>query len=58
MRPPMLSLFLVAAAMLGETQAASAQCLRGGSIDCRYSNYEQCRRWNYRGICVKSPYYQ
>jgi hypothetical protein len=68
MRPPMLSLFLIAAALLGETQAGSAQSaysypwcsksLRGGSISCRYSSYEQCRQWNYRGICVKSPYYQ
>ena len=68
MRPPMLSLFLIAAAMLGETQAASAQSaysypwcaksLWGGSIACRYSSYEQCRQCNYRGICVKSPYYQ
>jgi hypothetical protein len=68
MRPPMLSLLLIAAALLGETQAASAQsayshpwCSKspwGGSIACRYNSYEQCSEWNYRGICVKSPYYQ
>jgi hypothetical protein len=61
----MLSLFLIAAALLGEIQAGSAQsaysypwCPWGGSIACRYSSYEQCRECNYRGICVKSPYYQ
>jgi hypothetical protein len=64
----MLSLLLIAAALLGETQAASAQSayshpwcsksLWGGSIACRYNSYEQCSEWNYRGICVKSPYYQ
>ncbi len=68
MRPPMLSFFLIAAALLGEIQAGSAQsaysypwCSKspwGGSIACRYSSYEQCRECNYRGICVKSPYYQ
>jgi hypothetical protein len=68
MRPPMLSLFLIAAALLGEIRAASAQSaysypwcsksLLGGSIACRYSSYEQCEQWNYRGICVKSPYFQ
>jgi hypothetical protein len=68
MRPPMLSLFLIAAALLGEIQAASAQSAysypwcskspRSGSIACRYSSYEQCRQSNYRATCVESPYYQ
>jgi hypothetical protein len=64
----MLSLYLIAAALLGEIQAASAQSAysypwcskspRGGSIACRYSNYQQCRQSNYGAICVESPYYR
>jgi hypothetical protein len=32
--------------------------LRGGSIACRYSSYQQCRQSNYRAICVESPHHQ
>jgi hypothetical protein len=67
MRLSILRLFLIAASLLGEFQAASAQSAysypwcskspRGGSIACRYTNYEQCRQSNYGTICVQSPYY-
>ena len=72
MRPPMLSLFLIAAVMLGETQAASAQsptsypwCARyfGGAMvgatSCYYKSYEQCMTTlsGIGGYCYESPYY-
>ena len=56
MRLPILSFFLIAAALLGEVQSASAQsptsypwCAKYfdswmfSSISCYYTSYEQCR---------------
>ena len=56
MRLPILSLFLIAAALLGTIQAVSAQsptsypwCAKYyeswqfGTISCYYTSYEQCR---------------
>jgi hypothetical protein len=70
MRPLMLSLFLIAAALLGEMQAASAQSAysypwcahvysRGGPTSCYFKSYEQCRTtlMGVGGYCYKSPYY-
>ena len=73
MRPPMLSFFLIAAAMFGEIQAASAQsptsypwCARyfGGAMvgatSCYYNSYEQCMTTlsGIGGYCYESPYYR
>jgi len=70
MRLPILSLFLIAAALLGEMQTASAQSpysypwcsrsLRGGSLSCRYTSYDQCRttQSGIGGLCMRSPYYR
>jgi hypothetical protein len=71
MRLPMLSLFLIAAALLGEIQAASAQSAysypwcskspsRGGALSCRYTSYDQCgtTQSGIGGICMHSPYYR
>jgi hypothetical protein len=70
MRPPMLSLVVLAAALLGEFQAASAQSptsypwcskgTKGGAISCYYTSYEQCRttQSGIGGICIQSPYYR
>jgi Protein of unknown function (DUF3551) len=72
MRLSMLSLFLIAAALLGEIQAASAQsptsypwCSRyfgrgmGGATSCYYSSYAQCMATvsGIGGYCYRSPYY-
>jgi hypothetical protein len=70
MRLPILSLFLTAAALLGEIQAASAQsptsypwCSRGprgSNNNCYYTSKEQCQR-TVSGIgafCFASPYYR
>jgi hypothetical protein len=71
MRLPMLSLFLIAAALLGEIQAGSAQsptsypwCARyfdrkGGATSCYYKSYEQCMTTlsGIGGYCYESPYY-
>ena len=72
-RKPIIVLFLVAAALLGETQVSKAQTpysypwcaiyLGGsgspGAMSCYYASWEQC--WTtMRGIggnCVESPYY-
>jgi hypothetical protein len=70
MRLPILLLFLISAALLGEMQAASAQSptsypwcsrsLRGGSFSCRYTSWEQCRttQSGIGGVCMRSPYYR
>jgi hypothetical protein len=69
MRLPILSLFLAAAALLGEIHAASAQSpysypwcaksIRGGALRCGYTSWEQCRttQSGIGGVCVRSPYY-
>jgi Protein of unknown function (DUF3551) len=68
MRPPILSLFVIAAALLGEIQLASAQSptsypwcskgTRGGGLSCRYTSYDQCRatQSGIGGLCIQSPY--
>jgi hypothetical protein len=70
MRSPILSLFLIAAALLGEIQSASAQSptgypwcskgIRGGALHCLYTSYDQCRttQSGIGGVCMRSPYYQ
>ncbi len=72
MRLPILSLFVIAAALLGEIQAASAQsptsypwCARYfgswmvGATSCYFSSYQQCRTTmsGIGGLCFQSPYY-
>jgi len=72
MRLPILSLVLIAAALLGEFQAASAQpptsyhwCARHfgnwmvGPMSCYFTSYQQCRTTlsGTRGVCFQSPYY-
>jgi Protein of unknown function (DUF3551) len=71
MRPPILWLFLIAAPLLGEIQAASAQspttypwCLRyfayDGANSCYFTSYQQCMTAlaGRGGYCIKSPYYR
>jgi hypothetical protein len=73
MRLPILSFFLIAAALLGEVQSASAQsptsypwCAKYyeswnfSSISCYYTSYEQCRTTmsGIGGVCIHSPYYR
>jgi hypothetical protein len=72
MRLPILWLFLIAAVLLGEIQAASAQsptsypwCARyfdrrGGATSCYFASQEQCMTTvsGIGGYCYKSPYYQ
>ena len=72
MRLPILWLFLIAAVLLGEIQAASAQsptsypwCARyfdrrGGATSCYFAGQEQCMTTvsGIGGYCYKSPYYQ
>ena len=72
-RKPIIVLFLVTAALLGETQVSKAQSpysypwcaiyLGGsgspGAMSCYYTSWEQCLT-TMRGIggnCVESPYY-
>ena len=71
MRMSILTLFVIAAALLGETQIGDAQsqysypwCALGGTRDsnalsCYYASWEQCRTTmsGIGGICVESPYY-
>jgi len=66
-----LTLFVVAAALLGETQISNAQsaysypwCALGGhrgsnAMSCYYTSWEQCRATmsGIGGNCVQSPYY-
>ena len=71
MRLPILSLFLVAAALLGEIHAAPAQsptsypwCARvykmeSSAISCYFTSREQCMTTlsGIGGHCFESPYY-
>jgi hypothetical protein len=71
MRLPILSLYIVAAALLGEIQAASAQsptsypwCARyylrdGSATGCYFSSRELCMATisGIGGLCYQSPYY-
>jgi hypothetical protein len=72
MRLPILSLFLIAAALLGAIQAASAQsptsypwCAKYydswmfGVTSCYYTSYQQCMTTlsGIGGGCIRSPYY-
>jgi hypothetical protein len=71
MRPPMLWLFLIAAALLGEIQAAAAQsptsypwCARynfrdSSATSCYFTSKEQCMTTlsGLGGWCYQSPYY-
>jgi hypothetical protein len=70
MRSPMLSLVVLAAALLSESGAASAQSAysypwcskspRGGALRCGYTSVEECRttQSGIGGICMRSPYYR
>jgi hypothetical protein len=70
MRLPILLLFLIAAALLGEMQSASAQspysypwCSRGvRSVpgNCYYASKEQCQRTisGNGGFCIRNPNYR
>jgi hypothetical protein len=73
MRLPNLSFFLIAAALLGEVQSASAQsptsypwCAKYyeswnfSSLSCYYTSYEQCRTTmsGIGGVCIHSPYFR
>ena len=71
MRMPILRLFPIAAALLGESQGASAQsaysypwCLRSfaypGTTSCYFKSYEECIMSlpGRGGYCIKSPYYR
>jgi hypothetical protein len=71
MRLPILSLFVIAAALLVEIQAASAQsptsypwCARSykmdsSAISCYFTSREQCKTTlsGIGGYCFESPYY-
>jgi len=70
MRLLIVSLFLVAAALLGEIPAASAQsatsyrwCAKyykeGSPTSCYYTSYQQCKTTlsGIGGYCFESPYY-
>jgi hypothetical protein len=63
-------LFLVAAALLGETQASNAQSASSypwcaisggkdaGSMTCYYTSWQQCMTTQgIGGNCIESPYY-
>jgi len=71
-RMPISVLFVVAAALMGETQVSNAQsaysypwCSLGGTkgsnaLSCYYTSWEQCRTTmsGIGGLCVASPYYR
>ena len=70
MRLPVLSIFLITAALLGATKVASAQsaysypwCFedkgRSGHLSCYFTSWEQCMAtlWGIGGLCLQSPYY-
>ena len=72
-RKPTIVLFVVAAALLGETQVSNAQqsaysypwCSLGAgkesnSLSCYYTSWEQCKTTTagVGGYCVESPYYR
>jgi Protein of unknown function (DUF3551) len=72
-RAPIIVLFVVTAALVGETQIGNAQspysypwCAvyyggrgLGGAMSCYYASWEQCRAtmFGIGGNCVQSPYY-
>jgi hypothetical protein len=69
-RAPILVFFLVAATLLGETQASNAQSAYSypwcsisggkdaGSLTCYYTSREQCMTTQgIGGNCIESPYY-
>jgi hypothetical protein len=71
-RLPIIALFVVIAAFLGETQSSNAQspysypwCSLGGTsfgsnaLSCYYTSWEQCRTtmFGIGGNCIASPYY-
>ncbi len=74
MRTPIIALFVITAALLGETQTSNAQspysypwCAiygdsdgPGGAMSCYYTSWEQCRTtmFSIGGNCVASPYYR
>jgi hypothetical protein len=63
MRSPMHSLIVLAAALLGEIQAASAQSCASfrsiGATSCYFTSYQQCMTTlsGIGGYCYESPYY-
>jgi hypothetical protein len=69
MRLPILSLFLIVGALLGEIQAASAQspysypwCSKqreSWATSCYFTSYQQCMTTisGIGGYCYQSPYY-
>jgi hypothetical protein len=71
MRLPILSLFLIAAALLGEMPAVSAQsptsypwCAQyptnqSDAMSCYFTSYQQCMTTisGIGGYCFESPYY-
>ncbi len=71
-RMPIVAVFIIAAALLGETQISNAQspysypwCALGGTknsnaLSCYYTSSEQCRTTmsGIGGGCVRSPYYR
>jgi Protein of unknown function (DUF3551) len=70
-RTPIIAVFVIAAALLGEMQISSAQspysypwCAiygrrGGGAMSCYYTSWEQCRitMLGIGGNCIQSPYY-
>jgi hypothetical protein len=71
-RTLIIMLFVVAAALVGETQSSNAQsaysypwCLLGGPMvgsnarSCYYTSWEQCMATmsGIGGNCIRSPYY-
>jgi Protein of unknown function (DUF3551) len=70
---PIIMLFVIAAALLGETQVGYAQSAYsypwcavyfggqglGGAMSCYYTSWEQCRTTmlGIGGNCIESPYY-
>jgi Protein of unknown function (DUF3551) len=71
-RMPIIALFVVITALLGETQSSNAQspysypwCSLGGTsfgsnaLSCYYTSWEQCRTtmFGIGGNCIASPYY-
>jgi hypothetical protein len=67
---PIISLAILAAVLLGDMRAASAQSpysypwcsirSRTGAMSCYYTSWEQCRvtMSGIGGLCVTSPYYR
>jgi Protein of unknown function (DUF3551) len=69
-RTPIVTLFIIAAALLGETQISNAQSAYSypwcsisggkdaGSLTCYYTSREQCMTTQgIGGNCIESPYY-